>query len=179
MQGIIYMSDEGFTIVYDWMVEKLGLTNSRLLIYAIIYGFSKNGEWFQGSISFLCGKTGLSRRCVIDTLNSLSNDGLIIKRDRPYKGIHYIDYMVGSAKSAPVQNLHQGSAKSAPGVVQNLHPKVYIDNKKKVYNARARKNKFHDYPQRTDTDYDMIEDILTGKLSTPNDKGSEDDIKSN
>lgn len=179
MQGIIYMSDEGFTIVYDWMVEKLGLTNSRLLIYAIIYGFSKNGEWFQGSISFLCGKTGLSRRCVIDTLNTLSNDGLIIKRDRPYKGIHYTDYMVGSAKSALVQNLHQGSANSAPGVVQNLHPKVYIDNKKKVYNARAKKNKFHNYPQRTNTDYDMIENYLTGKLSTPNDKGSEDDIKSN
>lgn len=177
MQGITYMNDEGFTIVYDWMVEKLGLTNSRLLIYAIIYGFSKNGEWFQGSISYLCKKTGLSRRCVIDTLNSLSGDQLIIKRDRPYKGIHYTDYMVGSAKSALVQNLHLGSAKSAPGVVQNLHPKVYIDNKKKVYNARAKKNKFHDFPQRTDTDYDTIEDYLTGKLSNLNDKDSDKDIK--
>lgn len=162
--------DENFIIIYDWMVEKLGLTNSRLFIYAIIYGFSKNGEWFQGSLSYLCKKTGLSRRCVIETLNSLVGDGLIIKRKRPYKGIHYTDYMVGSAKSALVHNLHQGSAESAPGVVQNLHPKVYIDKKKKVYNARAR-NRFHDYPQRTDTDYDMIEEYLTGKVSTPNDKG--------
>ena len=51
------------------------------------------------------------------------------------------------------------------------------DNKKIINNARARKNKFHDYPQRTDTDYDTIEDYLTGKLSNPNDKDSDKDIQ--
>ena len=171
------MSDEGFTIIYDWMIEQLNLSGSRLIIYAVIYGFSKDGDWFQGSITFLMGKTGLSRRCVIDTLSSLVRDGLIYKKDRPHKGIHYTDYRVGGAKSALVQNLHLGGAKSAPGVVQNLHIKEY----KKVYrkdNARARtRSKYLDYQQRTDVDYEHIEAVLTGKVSPPNDKDSVDDIQ--
>lgn len=150
-----------YIIVYDWMVEDLKLTGNRLIIYAIIHGFSKDGEWFCGSIGYLCKRSGASRRGVIYDLEFLVREGFIEKKERPHKGIKYTDYKVSSAKIALVQKLHPGSAKIAPGVVQKLHPIINKENKKKIKNARARE--YLDFPQR-DLDYDEIENKL---LSIP------------
>lgn len=187
MQGIIYMSETGFIIIYSWMVKELNLKGNELILYALIHGFTENGVWFRGSLSYLSESTNLSRQCVIDTLAALQKRGYIERNEVPHKGIKYIDYRVvkrwskklTSQENGLVKNIDKGSQKSVPHVVKNLYPKIIIQNNNKINNARAKKNKFHNYPQRTDTDYDMIEDILTGKMSTPNDKGSEDDIKSN
>ena len=148
---------DNYIIVYDWMVENLKLTGNRLIIYAIIYGFSKDDEWFRGSIGYLCKKSGASRRAVIYDLGYLVQEGLLEKNERPHKGIKYTDYKVSSAKIALVQKLHRGSAKIAPGVVQKLHPIINKDNKKIIKNARARD--YLDFPQR-DLDYDEIENKL-------------------
>lgn len=167
--------DDKFIIIYDWMVEDLKLTGNDVIVYAIIHSFSQGKEWFRGSLAYLSKRTGLSRQSVITILASLVKNGYLIRREIPHKGIKYVDYKtkwsrnLTSQESLLVKKLDKSGQETLPHVVKKLDP-IINNNKYKINNARARK-RFHNYPQRTDTDYDMIEDYLTGKVSTPNDKG--------
>ena len=57
----------------------------------------------------------------------------------------------------------------------NVPTKVNIQSKDKVKNARTRK-KYTQYQHRDTSSLDYIEAVLTGKVSNPNDKDSEDDL---
>ena len=177
------MSDDKFIIIYDWMVEDLKLSGNRLIVYGIIYSFSKNGEWFQGSATYLCKRSGITERGIRKILKGLRNDGYISKKERIQNGVIYADYRAlhpgtkfTREQSSPVNKVPLPREQSSVGGVNKVPIIINKDNKKIINNARAKKNKFHNYPQRTDTDYDMIEDYLTGKVSSPNDG---QDIKSN
>ena len=160
------MNDEKFIIIPEWMIEN-GLTGHRVLVFALIYGYSRDGNWFQGSVAYICQRTGMSRNSVIRTLNSLCRDGFLRKRDRPYKGMKFVDYQaVPSAKMSPVPKWDgdvpkrdRGSAKMGTDPVPKWDTKV--NNKKNNKESiRARGNKFTNYPQR-DYDYDELERRLT------------------
>lgn len=155
------MNDEKFIIIPEWMIEA-GLRGNRLLVYAVIYGYSRDGNWFQGSASYLCKRTGMSMRNMRYVLQSLCKDGFLKRRSRESDGNRFVDYqaiggakIAQGAKSAPVQKLSQGGAKFAPNPVQKLHTKVNKKVKTKE-SIRARGNKFTNYPQR-DYDYDELE----------------------
>lgn len=175
------MSDN-FIIIRPWMVEELKLTGNRLVIFAIIYGFSRNGDWFQGSVSFLCKRSGLTDKGVRNVLKGLCTDGLIERKERPHKGMKYVDYRATThGKNYRGEQITEGN-KLPGGAVQrtvggryNVPTKVNIQNKDKVKNARTRK-KYTQYQQRDATSLDYIEAVLTGKISTPNDKDSDEDI---
>lgn len=71
-----------FVGLQGWMVNELNLKNNNLIVYAIIYGFSKNqdGEgFFSGSREYLASWTSSSVRGIQKNLNQLVEDGLIIK----------------------------------------------------------------------------------------------------
>lgn len=71
-----------FIDLHGWMVNELNLKNNNLIIYAIIYGFSKkqggNG-FFSGSREYLASWTSSTIRGVQKNLNYLVDNGLIIK----------------------------------------------------------------------------------------------------
>lgn len=47
------MKDTSYFVVQGWMCNQLGLKGNDLLIFAIIYGFSRDGSsQFNGSLSF-------------------------------------------------------------------------------------------------------------------------------
>ena len=160
------MNDEKFIIIPEWMIDA-GLRGNRLLVFAVIYGYSRDGNWFQGSASYLCKRTGMCMRNMRYILQSLCKDGFLKRRSRESEGHRFVDYqavcgakIAQGAKSAPVQNLSQGGAKFAPDPVQNLHTKVNKKVKTKE-SIRAREgNRFTNYPQR-DYDYDELERRLT------------------
>jgi hypothetical protein len=53
------------------MVEELGLKGSELVAYALIYGFSQDGEsWFTGSAQYVADWCGIARRNAINVLQS-------------------------------------------------------------------------------------------------------------
>lgn len=89
------LNDGSFITIQSWMVTKLGLKGLDLLIYAIIYGFSQDGEsTFNGTISYLMEWTNSSYKGVQKSLNSLINRGLIHK-DVFYKGsVRMVSYFV-------------------------------------------------------------------------------------
>ena len=75
------MLDENYYQVSGWMINRLKLKGIELQIYAIIYGFTQDGETeFTGSINYLCNWTGCSRSTVIRALKDLTKKGLLLKR---------------------------------------------------------------------------------------------------
>ena len=114
------IKDENFVTIQGWMITKLGLKGTELMAYAIIYGFSQDGEgMFTGSRKYLAEWCNCSMRSVDYALKSLAEKGYVIKRDKTINGIHLCDYK--TAEIAPLlQNLQGGTAKSATWGLQNL-----------------------------------------------------------
>ena len=48
------MKDGNYYTVYGWMINRLKLKGTTLQLYAVIYGFSENGEnECSGSLAYL------------------------------------------------------------------------------------------------------------------------------
>jgi len=74
------MDGDNYIRIYSFM-RKMGLSGVKRDVYALIYGFTKNGKntWFNGSANYIVEWTG-SRRSVLDALKELTADGLLIKQ---------------------------------------------------------------------------------------------------
>jgi len=111
------MSGTSF-IIHDWFINKLNLTGHELILYALIYSFSKDGNSkYYGSITYLKNITGVkSRTTVINSLKNLIDKGYIKKEigNSTETNKYYADLEV-------VQKLYYGSTKIVQGVVQNLN----------------------------------------------------------
>lgn len=119
------MKQDDYIVIQAPMITELGLSGNRLIVYALIHGFSKDGvHEFHGSINYICEWTNLTRNTVISVLKSLVDDGLITKREYIENKVKFCAYQIlGSAKNAlPVQSTtsenenptNLGSAKIAP-----------------------------------------------------------------
>ena len=97
------MKDTDYIVIQAPMVSDLKLSGNRLIIYALIHGFCKDGEHkFNGSINYICDWTNLTRNTVIATLKSLVKDGLILRQEQNINNVKFCSYTIGSAKIAPV-----------------------------------------------------------------------------
>ena len=99
------IKDENFVNIQGWMCSKLHLKGNSLLVYAIIYGFSQDGNSsFHGSLSYLEEWTNSTRQSIINVLKDLVDSGLIIKTistpNNQYKvNLVYIEELTGSKES--------------------------------------------------------------------------------
>ena len=74
------IKNENFVQIGAWMINQLHLKGNELLIYALIYGFSKDGNSvFRGSINYIASWFGISERSTIENLKSLIEKKLITK----------------------------------------------------------------------------------------------------
>lgn len=74
------MQAESYVVLRPFMVEELGLKGSELVAYALIYGFSQDGEsWFTGSAQYVADWCGIARRNAINVLQKLTEKGLVEK----------------------------------------------------------------------------------------------------
>ena len=70
-------------MIQKWMLTDLNLKSTELMVYAIIYGFSQDGQgecW--ASLDYFQLWTGASRSSIIRAINSLEEKGLIERRRR-------------------------------------------------------------------------------------------------
>jgi DNA-binding MarR family transcriptional regulator len=87
------MKDTNSISIQGWMINRLKLSGNRLIVYAVIYGFSQDGvSKYTSSASCLAEHTGISRQAVFEILKSLTKDGLIIKTTRMENGVKFCDY---------------------------------------------------------------------------------------
>lgn len=118
------MKQGSYIVIQDWMVSELGLKGNELLIYALIYGFSMDGESeFMGSISYLEKWTGVARNTVKTILKKLVEKHLVTKRDFSKDNTHRCAYKTTKQKEEEVgQKLPQGGAETAPGGGAEIDP---------------------------------------------------------
>jgi hypothetical protein len=120
------MKDTNYVNIQGWMINRLKLSGNKLIVYAIIYGFSQDGiSKFSGSSGYLAECAGISKRAVLGLLKSLTEDGLLIKTEKTENGTKFCDYGAvipgEECSSPPVKNLHHPGEKTSPPPVKNLH----------------------------------------------------------
>ena len=139
------IKDDNYFQISGWMLNRLNLKGIQLEIYAIIYGFSQDGESeFTGSIQYLCEFTGTSRPTVIKALKELTEKNYLLKDEKIINGIKFNKYKVNLQV---VKILYYGSKNSLLGGGKNsllgggketLHNNKLLDNK--VFNNNKNNN---------------------------------------
>ena len=94
-----------FIIVQE--MREMGLKGNELIVYAVINGFSQNGNGsFHGSLAALQEMCGISsRQTIIDILKSLMDKGLINKTEVTLNGVKNISYSVCPKNGQGVQKM--------------------------------------------------------------------------
>ena len=108
----------------DIMLKDLKLKSNELLVYAIIYGFSKDGQGcFYGSISYLAETINVSTGTIKNVLKSLTEKKLIVKKDILKNNVKFCEYRVVLEGRSKIdhhgQNLSEGGSKINQGVDKN------------------------------------------------------------
>lgn len=124
------MKKNGFFIIERFMVDDLKLKGNELIIYGIIYGFSKNNSSFEGSLNYLASWIGSSKQTVITVIKSLMNKGFI-QRIGVNKSMRTYIYRAVDNKSNNFIDESQknivGSSKNLTDIGQDIIPNN-IDN---------------------------------------------------
>lgn len=139
------IKDQNYYQISGWMINRLGLSGRELHAYAIIYGFTQDGETeFNGSLTYIMEWLGTtSKHTALRAIDSLLEKGLIAKRQTTSKGVvtNYYKTILpyptkitagkeGSAETAPGQcrNSTGGSAETAPGGSAETAPNNNTNN---------------------------------------------------
>lgn len=133
------VKDDNFFLVSGWMLNRLDLKGAALQVFAIIYGFSQDGEsYFTGSLQYLSDFTNASRPTIIKALKELVELGYILKFENEMNGVKFNKY---KANLLVVKNLYNPGQETLQGGSQNslpppsketLHNNISLDNKEKI-----------------------------------------------
>lgn len=92
--------ENSYVTIQAFMVNELGLSGNELIMFAVIYGFSQDGEsWFTGSRKYLAEWCQTTTKSVTNNLQKLLEKGYIQKRSRTDHGLTFKDYRVSPSVS--------------------------------------------------------------------------------
>lgn len=102
------IEDRVYFSVQAWMVTKLNLKGCERDVYAIIYGYSQDGESdYHGSLAYLAELTGYSKNSICTALKNLTERNLIIKTEKETNNIKLCRYTTNfdsiQATCTPIQ----------------------------------------------------------------------------
>lgn len=141
------IKDENFIMIQGWMVNRLNLKGNELIAYAVIYGFSQDGEsMYTGSRRYLADWCGCSVKTVGNALASLVAKGLIAKHDKTVNGVHLCDYSITTVG----KNLPGGREKTS---LHNIEDNIDVDT-------------LEDKEERKRHSFDAIIDAYTSNATT-------------
>jgi hypothetical protein len=186
--------DNNYLTIQGWMVSKLGLSGNDLLVFALIYGFSQDGETeFTGSINYITRWLNCSRPTAMKALRVLTEKSFICKSTVTMNGVSFNRYKVNLGVVKKLYTLSKsddlGSKETLQGVVKKLDGgsketlpnntiNTIIDNKEEIitfdefwsmYGKSSDKKKCSEKFERlTDKELDKIKSNLPNYiLSTP------------
>ena len=85
--------DNNYFQITGWMLNRLKLKGTALNVYAIIYGFSQDGESsFNGSRQYLCDFTGATKPTIDKALAELQSMDFIIKTLKKINEVIHNEY---------------------------------------------------------------------------------------
>ena len=184
------IKDNNYYVIHGWMLNHLKLKGTQLQIYALIYGFSQDGESnFSGSLSYLCEFTGVSKPTVIKDLKELQEKGLISKSTNMIGGIKFNTYratfngskesllggkktLMGGKESLP-ENSQIGSKESLPNKESTvLYSDIYKDKYKDTLNSSFNNEQKKEKVKNTDKEAEELFEALWKKYPVKRGKGS-------
>ena len=117
-----WVKDGNYITIQSFMVKDLKLKGNELLTYAIIYGFSQNGESkVTGSLQYRADWTKSTTQGVMKNLKALVEKGLIVKTDIYENGVKFVKYHV--TEFNPMQQNSTGyETELNGGMQQSLTP---------------------------------------------------------
>ena len=118
-------------VIDGWMVNELNLKGNDLIVYALIYGFSQDGDTeFYGSRSYIAEWCNSSLPTVDKALNDLVEKEYILKRTEIINNLTFNRYKVNLEV---VNKLYRGSKETLGGSKETLHNNI-------EYNIEDNKN---------------------------------------
>lgn len=110
---MIKIRDENFYTVLGWMLNVLELKGNELIVFAIIYSFSQDGESeFTGSLSYLQTFGNIkSHNTVTTILKTLIDKQMIVRRDYVRDNVKRVAY---KANMEYIEKLKKGLKELAP-----------------------------------------------------------------
>ena len=134
------IKDENYYQISGWMINRLNLKGAMLLVYAIIYGFSQDGECeFKGSRQYLCDFIGVTKPTIDKALDDLCKKNFITKISETYNNVTFNKYKINkdmlnfttSKETLPPSKeiLQEGSKETLPPSKETL-PNNNINNNK-------------------------------------------------
>lgn len=156
------VKDGTYVNIRSFMVNELHLSGNALIIYAVIYGFSQDGDsWFTGSRSYLAAWCQASKSTVSRNLETLCADGLIERREHVKAGVLLVDYRVvrgAQNEQGCTQNGHDGMPKMGRGGVPKMGTHTIEDDTldpKPSREHRETRHKYGEYQNVLLSDSDM------------------------
>lgn len=113
------ISDNNYYVISGWMINKLDLSNTELMVFAIIYGFCQNDRFngsYHGSLQYLADFTGTTKQTIIKVLKSLTAKKYIEKSESYQNNVKFCTYKINTTV---VENL-TGSKESLMGSKESL-----------------------------------------------------------
>jgi sulfur relay (sulfurtransferase) DsrF/TusC family protein len=102
-----------YIVIQGWMITDLNLNGSSLLTFALIYGFSQDGNSeFTGSINYVCKWLNCSRPTAMKALKELCEMDLIVKSELVVNGVTFNRYKISLER---VKKLYTGSKETLQG----------------------------------------------------------------
>jgi len=126
--------------IYSWMVDDLELYGNDLIAFALIYSFNENNLPFNGSLSYLQKRLGISRNTTLRSLKYLCEKSFLLKETSGINGNKTVNYIINishekinpsnnNPTNRPVQNMTPTGSKMKPDrfkisivPVQNMTP---------------------------------------------------------
>lgn len=134
------VNDENYFQVSGWMLNQLGLKGTTLQVFAIIYGFSQDGEsYFTGSLQYLSDFTNTSKPTIIKSLKELVDKNIILKTENEMNGVKFNKYkanlqLVKKLKGGSKETLLPIKETLLGGSKETLHNNKDINNKNIINN---------------------------------------------
>lgn len=125
------VKDGSYINIQAFMVKDLKLSGNDLLVYAIIFGFSQDGESrFQGSLQYLADWTASSKRGVQKNLANLCDKQLIVKYTKTINNVVFNEYEINWQKiyASKFTGMEQSSTPMEQSSPNNINNNIEKEN---------------------------------------------------
>lgn len=157
------VKDGNYIVIQSFMIKDLKLKGNELLTYAIIYGFSQNGEdKFTGSLQYIADWTNSTKQGIMKNLKSLVDKGLLEKTEVFKNGVKFVEYHVTDYTTMQ-QSLTGYETKFNRGIQQSLTPPIQQSLTNNIVNNNIVNNK--DIKKESKKDSNGYNAIIQEKFS--------------
>ena len=120
-----------YIVIQDWMISDLQLKGNELLTYALIYGFSQDGESeFKGSLKYISEFLGVSKRTAQRSIENLVDRGIVEKRVEEISGVKFNRYMAHEKADTHIDKMTTGYRQNDHGGIDKM-----TTNNTNIYNT--------------------------------------------